>query len=135
MSKPVPLGARGESQWTVELKHTLTQYDPKLPPVLSTPQMIGWMEVAGANAMKPYLEGDELSVGTAIHIEHLAACTVGAEVQCEATLESEDGKQYVFRVTAQAEHNGHGFEIGRGTVSRAFVSLGRFTKRLEAMKA
>jgi fluoroacetyl-CoA thioesterase len=135
MSKPVPIGARGESQWTVEEKHTLKAYDPKLPPVLSTPQMIGWMEVAGANALQPYCEGDELSVGTAINIEHVAACTVGAAVRCAATLEGEDGKQYVFRVTAMANQNGHSFEVGRGTVSRSFVSLGRFTKRLEAMKA
>jgi fluoroacetyl-CoA thioesterase len=133
MSKPVPLGARGESQWTVEEKHTLVAYDPKLPPVLSTPQMIGWMEVAAANAMKPYLEGDEISVGTAITIEHVAACTVGAEVKCEATLQHEDGKQFVFRVSAVANQNGHSFEMGRGTVSRSFVSLGRFTKRLAAM--
>lgn len=133
MSKPVPAGARGESHWTVEQKHTLMAYDAELPPVLSTPQMIGWMEVAGANAMKASLEGDEISVGTAINVEHLAACTVGAQVNCEAILEREDGKHYVFRVTARATQNGHTFEIGRGTVSRAFVSLGRFTKRLETM--
>lgn len=133
MSKPVAAGARGESHWTVEQKHTLMAYDPNLPPVLSTPQMIGWMEVAGANAMKPYLEGDEISVGTAINIEHLAACTIGAEVNCEAILEQDDGKHFVFRVSARANQNGHTFEIGRGTVSRAFVSLGRFKKRLEAM--
>ena len=134
MSKPVPIGARGESRWVVEDKHTLTTYDPKLPPVLSTPQMIGWMEVAGANALHPYCEGDELTVGTAINVEHLAACTVGAKVLCEATLEREDNKQYVLRVSATANQNGHAFEIGRGTVSRSFVSLGRFTKRLEAMQ-
>ena len=133
MSKPVPLGAHGDLQNTVEQKHTLLHYDPNLPPVLSTPQMIGWMEVAASNAMKPYLEGDEISVGTAINIEHVAACTIGAEVKCEATLQHEDGKQYVFRVSARANQNGHSFEVGRGTVSRAFVSLGRFTKRLEAM--
>jgi len=97
--------------------------------------MIGWMEIAGANAMQPYCEGDELSVGTAIHIEHLAACTVGATVDCVATLEKEDSKQYVFRVSTTARQNGHTFEIGRGTVSRSFVSLGRFTKRLQAMLA
>jgi fluoroacetyl-CoA thioesterase len=133
MSKPVPLGARGESHWTVEERHTLVAYDPKLPPVLSTPHMIGWMEVAGANALQPYCEGDEITVGTAINIEHLAACTVGAEVHCDATLETEDGRQYVLRVSARADQNGHTFEIGRGTVSRSFVSFERFTRRLEVM--
>lgn len=133
MSKPVPHGVRGELVNTVEQKHTLMHYDPNLPPVMSTPQMIGWMEVAAANAMKPYLEGDEISVGTAINIAHVAACTVDAEVRCNAELISDDGKQYVFRVSAVANQNGHTFEVGRGTVSRAFVSVGRFRKRLEAM--
>ena len=87
MSKPVPIGARGESQWTVEEKHTLRAYDPKLPPVLSTPQMIGWMEVAGANALQPYCEGDELSVGTAINIEHVAVGRASA-----VTLERRHGE-------------------------------------------
>jgi fluoroacetyl-CoA thioesterase len=132
MSKPVPSGVTGQARLVVEPKHTLVAWDPKLPPVLSTPHMIGHMEVAAANALLPYCDGDEISVGTAINIEHLAACTVGAEVNFEATLENTDAKQYVFRVSAVATHNGHRVEIGKGTVSRAFVSMARFAKRLQA---
>ena len=40
MAKSVPVGARGEMEQTVEFKHTLTAYHPKLPPVYSTPDMI-----------------------------------------------------------------------------------------------
>lgn len=135
MSKPVPPAIAGKAHLIVEPKHTLVTWDPKLPPVLSTPHMIGHMEVAAANALQPYCEGDEITVGTAINIEHLAACTVGAKVTFEATLEITDGKQYVFRVNAIATHNGHRVEIGRGTVARAFVSISRFMRRLQASGA
>ena len=124
--KHVPIGARGEAEETVEFKHTLTAHHPQLPPVYSTPDMIRLMETAAFLALQPYCEGDEISVGTAINIEHRAATGVGALVKAEATLESANGRFYVFRVSARDDHQ----EIGSGTVSRAVVSLGKFMQRL-----
>ena len=46
MSKPLPIGARGEAEETVEFKHTLTAHHSSLPPVYSTPDMICLMETA-----------------------------------------------------------------------------------------
>lgn len=135
MAKTPVIGATGTAELRVEERHTLLAFDPKLPPVLSTPHMIGWMEVAAANALLPYLEGDEVSVGTAINIEHTAACGAGALLKTEAVLERVEGKQHVFRVTAVADWNGQSFEVGKGTVSRAIVSVGRFMKKFEAMAA
>jgi fluoroacetyl-CoA thioesterase len=127
MAKQVPIGARGEAQEIVEFKHTLTAHRPELPPVYSTPQMIGLMETAAFLALKPYCEGDEISVGTAINIQHRAANGVGAQVTAEAELQSFDGRFYTFRVTACDDVQ----EIGRGSVGRAIVSVG---KLLEKMK-
>jgi len=124
--KPVPPGARGESDLKVAFEHTLTHHDPALPPVFSTPHMIGLMEVAAFRALQPYCEGDEITVGTAINIEHRAATGVGALVNAQATLESADGRFYVFRVSARDDNQ----EIGSGTVTRAVVSLGKFMQRL-----
>jgi fluoroacetyl-CoA thioesterase len=89
--------------------------------------MIGLMETAAFQALQPYCEGDEISVGTAINIQHRAASGVGAQITAEAVLESFDGRFYTFRVTA------HDYvqEIGQGTVGRAIVSVG---KLLEKMK-
>jgi len=68
--KPVPIGARGEAEEIVEFKHTLSSQHPHLPPVYSTPDMVRLMETAAFQAIQPYCEGDEISVGTAINIEH-----------------------------------------------------------------
>jgi predicted thioesterase len=127
--KPVPIGTRGTMQQTVEFKHTLTFYDPKLPAVYSTPDMIRLMEVAAFNVLQPYCEGDEITVGTVINIEHRAACGIGAKITAEAELESIDGRFYKLHVTARDELQ----EIGRGTVGRAVVSLGKFTQKLNAV--
>ncbi len=127
MAKPIPLGTRGEAQETVEFQHTLTAHHPELPPVYSTPDMIRLMETAAFHALQPFCDGDEITVGTAIHVEHRAASAAGARIRAEAVLESFDRKFYVLRVTAWDDTQ----EIGRGTVTRAVVSVGRF---LEGMK-
>ncbi len=94
MAKQIPIGARGEAQETVEFKHTLTAHHAELPPVYSTPDMIRLMEIAAFHALQPYCEGDEISVGTSINIQHRAASGIGAHIQAEAVLESFDGRFY-----------------------------------------
>jgi predicted thioesterase len=124
--KDVPSGAKSSMEEIVEFKHTLTAHHPELPPVYSTPDMIRLMETAAFHALQPFCEGDEITVGTAINIEHRAATGIGARVRAEAVLESFDGRFYTIRVTAHDETR----EIGRGTVGRAVVSLGKFKGRM-----
>jgi fluoroacetyl-CoA thioesterase len=126
MAKAMPIGVRGEVEQTVELKHTLAAHNPNLPPVYSTPDMIRLMEIAAFRALQPYCEGDEITVGTAINIEHRAASGIGARIRAEAVLESFDGKFYTVRVSARDDTQ----EIGRGTVGRAVVSVGRFLEKM-----
>src|ERR1700721_3832265 len=127
VAKRIPMGARDEAEETVEFKHTLTSHHPELPPVYSTPDMIRLMETAAFHALQPYCEGDEITVGTSINIEHRAASGIGARVKAEAVLESFDGRFYTVRVTARDDTQ----EIGRGTVGRAVVSVGKFVEKLK----
>jgi fluoroacetyl-CoA thioesterase len=128
MAIEIPVGVRGEAQETVEFKHTLTAHHAEFSPVYSTPDMIRLMETAGFHALQPYCEGDEISVGTTIHIEHRAASGIGAHIRAEAVLESFDGRFYTLRVTARDDAQ----EIGRGTVGRAIVSIGKFVEKMKA---
>jgi len=127
MPKPIPIGARSTAEETVEFQHTLTSHHPELPPVYSTPDMIRLMEIAAFHALQPYCEGDEITVGTSINIEHRAASGIGAKVRAEAVLESFDGKFYIIRVTARDDTQ----EIGRGTVGRAVVRMGKFMEKMK----
>jgi predicted thioesterase len=125
MPKPVPPGTRGEAETTVQFKNTLTAWKDHLPPVYSTPNMIGMMEAAAYNALEPYCEGDEVSVGTAINIVHRAPAVEGQKITTEAVLDSFDGRFYTFKVSAS-----NGAEvIGYGTVGRAIVSKTKFEEK------
>jgi fluoroacetyl-CoA thioesterase len=126
MSRPIPIGVRGEATETVELKHTLAAHHPELPSVYSTPDMIRLMETASFQALQPFCEEGEITVGTSIHIEHRAASGIGMQIRAEAELESFDGRFYTMRVRA---HDGTQ-EIGRGTVGRAVVHVPSFVKRM-----
>jgi len=127
LAKDIPIGVRGEAEETVEFRHTLTSHHPELPPVYSTPDMIRLMETAAFRALQPYCEGDEITVGTSINVEHRAASGIGARIKAEAELESFDGRFYILRVTARDEAQ----EIGRGTVGRAVVSIGKFVEKMK----
>ena len=127
MAKHIPIGSRGDAEETVAFEHTLTSHHPELPPVYSTPDMIRLMETAAFHALQPYCEGDEITVGTSINVEHRAASGIGAHIKAEAALETFDGRFYSLRVTARDDIQ----EIGRGTVGRAVVSIGKFVKKMQ----
>jgi fluoroacetyl-CoA thioesterase len=127
MARPIPIRAHGAAEETVEFKHTLSAHHPDLPPVYSTPDMIRLMETACFHALQPFCDEGEITVGTAIHVEHRVATGVGMRIRAEAALESFDGKFYIMRVTA---HDGVN-EIGTGTIGRAVVHLPTFLKRMQ----
>ncbi len=88
--------------------------------------MIRLMETACFNALQPYCDRGEITVGIAIHVEHRAASGIGMRIHAEAELESFDGRFYTMRVSA---HDGTQ-EIGRGTVGRAVVHVPSFLRRM-----
>ena len=113
---------------TVRPEWTIAHYDPGLPPVLSTPAMIGLMEWAASELMKPYLEPGTLSVGTHINVTHLSATTVGRAIHATARFKETDDRFYVFETKVEDGAR----LIGRGTVTRAIVDRARFTEKFQS---
>jgi predicted thioesterase len=122
MAKPVPIGARGVSEERVQFEKTLTAFNHNLPPIYSTPDLVRLMEIAGSRALQPFCEKDEISVGTAINIEHRAPAGVNAVIKAEATVEAAEGRFFLIRVTARVDQQ----EIGGGTIKRAIVNVPKF---------
>jgi predicted thioesterase len=91
------------------------------PGVLATSRMIALMEVAAARVLRPLLAEGELSVGVSVDVMHSAATPAGATVRATARFLRQEGKMYVFEVTAEDD----GGEIGRGTHKRAIISSDR----------
>jgi len=131
MAREVPIGTRGEVQHRVNSKHTLAEWRDGLPPMLSTQWMVLWLEEAAFSALVPFCEGDEISVGVAVDIDHRAPTGIGQMVRAEAVVESFDGRFHTFKVSA---HNGAEV-IGQGTMKRAIVSTRKFEEKQRAKQA
>jgi fluoroacetyl-CoA thioesterase len=102
-----------------------------MPPVFATAFMIGLMEWACVELMKPHLEDGEGSVGVHVDVSHSAATPVGMTVTVEAELVERDGRRLKFAVVARDEAE----EIGRGIHERVVVHWNRFVGRHEAKVA
>ncbi|MGH9682399.1 MAG: thioesterase family protein [Candidatus Acidiferrales bacterium] len=106
---------------------TIAAYDSRLPAVLSTPAMIGMMEIAASQAVLPELPPGAITVGTRIEVDHLKAVSEGAAVIATARLVRHDGRFMVFDVEAKSgEHI-----LGRGRVFRAIVEPRKFREKAE----
>ena len=111
------IGLEGTVERVVELSHTIQAVNAQLPPVFSTPMMVGLMEHATVQAIMPELPPGAISVGTRIEVDHLKAVGPGATVVAWAKLIEYRGRFLVFEVEARSgEHL-----IGRGKVFRAIV--------------
>jgi predicted thioesterase len=60
-AKKLKRGLRKTTIRPVEFRRTIAHYDRRLPPVLSTPSMIGQMEVAAAELLQPFLPKGSMS--------------------------------------------------------------------------
>jgi predicted thioesterase len=116
------IGLEATVELAVPFEWTIQKYDPRLPAVLSTPAMIGMMEMAAAQAVRDELPPGATTVGTRIEVDHLKAATVGANVRAHARLAGYKGRFLIFEtVDRSGEH-----VIGRGRVFRAIVDPAKF---------
>lgn len=97
-----------------------------MPEVFATAFMVGLMEWACMEALAPYLEESERTVGTAIHVSHTAATPPGMEVRVTVKLLEVDGRRTRWQVSARDEQE----LIGEGTHERFVVDHDKFVARL-----
>lgn len=113
----ITIGLEATVEKVVPHEWTIAHFRGVLPAVLSTPAMIGMMEVAAAKAVQDKLPPGAITVGTRIEVDHLKAVPEGASVQAWAKLERIDGRFLVYQVEARSGPH----VVGRGRVSRAIV--------------
>src|SRR5947207_12133564 len=98
------VGTEGELRFTVESKHVIDFATDGMPAVLSTPNLIGLLERTAREALAPFLESDERSVGVEIELRHFAPTPLGQEVICTARVVSADGPGVTFQIEARDSH-------------------------------
>ena len=99
----------------------------KMPKVLATGYYVGLIEWACMEALQPFLEPGEGSVGTMINVTHTSPTLPGMEVTIEVMCVAVDGRKTLWEVEARDEKD----PIGRGTHERFTVKWDRFKKGLE----
>lgn len=99
-----------------------------MPAVFATAMMVGFMEQTCIEALRPYLDDGQRTVGTHVDISHVAATPVGMVVQARVELVEVHGKALAFKVTCS---DAAGL-IGEGMHRRAIIDLRRFEERLAA---
>ena len=99
----------------------------KMPKVLATGYYVGLIEWACMEALQPFLEPGEGSVGTMINVTHTSPTLPGMEVTIEVMCAAVDGRKTLWEVEARDDND----PIGRGTHERVTVRWDRFEKGLE----
>jgi fluoroacetyl-CoA thioesterase len=122
------IGLEAAVERVVTQEWTIQHLNPDLPPVFSTPAMIGLMEHATVLAVLPELPPGFITVGTRIEVDHLKAVAPGAPVRAWARLVGYHGRFLIFDVEARSgEHL-----IGRGRVFRAVVNPEQHKQRAQS---
>src|SRR6185295_3743980 len=96
-------GTTGELEFTVGQEHVIDFAQDGMPAVLATPRLIGLLERTAREALSPFLEANEHSVGIEIDLRHLAPTPMGQKVTCTARIILADGAQITFQVEARDE--------------------------------
>jgi predicted thioesterase len=120
-------GLRGEARLTVAEEHTAPRVGSGAIHVLATPVMINLIEAAALAAVEQLLPPGHQSLGTVLHVRHVAATPVGMRVTALATVEKIDGRTIAFKVEARDERE----LIGDGTHERVVVNVEKFDQRVQ----
>ncbi|HUP02711.1 MAG TPA: thioesterase family protein, partial [Bryobacteraceae bacterium] len=96
--------------------------------VLSTPQMILYMERACRECVLPMLEPGYDTLGTHVDVRHVAAAPMGSCVTFTAAILGVEERRVRFRVEARDEAG----TVGEGTHERAIINVARFTEKMQA---
>ncbi len=126
----ISIGLRGEAAATVTEQNTAAAAGSGSLQVFGTPYLIALMEEAACQAIHPFLEEGQSSVGTHLDVSHDAATPVGMAVRAEAEVTAVDGRRITFRVTAFDECG----PIGKGTHERCIIRQESFLQRTYAKK-
>jgi predicted thioesterase len=127
----IPAGAKREERILVTPENAIDFLGVEEARVLSTPHLIGYLEMTARNLIKEHAGETEDSVGTHVDVRHLAATPIGMSVRLAAEVLSVSDRRVVCRVEAWDERE----KIAEGTHERFVVDVPRFASKVQAKAA
>ncbi len=122
------IGEVGELAIPTDLKHAVEFHGDGMPAVVSTPNLIQFLERTARHTLAPHLDADERSVGMELDLRHLAPTPVGQTIHCTARVIAVEGGKVQFQIEARDEHE----VIVRGLHKRAVIRTESFSLRVKA---
>ncbi len=123
--RDVPLGLANRYETTPGAAHTAAAVGNVGVEVVGTPFLIGYIEIASHQAILPYCEAGEATVGTRIEVDHLAPALPGHLVTADAKVTSVEGRRVLFEVEVRQGER----LLMKGRHGRAIVRLDRLLAR------
>ena len=117
--KPIPLGHANTMAFTPEERHTAAVVGNS--EVVSTPSLIGFLEQTSHRAILAFIDEGEVSVGTRVEVDHLAAAFLGSPVVATTRVAAVEGRRITFEVEARQGDK----LVMKGRHGRAIVSRDR----------
>jgi predicted thioesterase len=126
--RAVPLGLVGRFEITPGLAHTAAAAGNTGVEVVGTPFLIGYFENAAHRAILPACEAGEVTVGTRIEVDHLAAALPGRPVVAIAEVIAVEGRRVSFAIEVRQGER----LLMKGRHRRAIVKLEKLLGRAAA---
>ena len=120
------IGEVGELAIPTDMTHVVEFHGDGMPAVVSTPNIIQFLERTARHTLTPHLEADERSVGLEIDIRHLAPTPVGQTIHCRAQVIAVEDRKVTFQIEARDQHE----VIVRGLHKRAVIRTESFRRRV-----
>ena len=99
----------------------------QMPEVLATGYLVGLLEWACIEAIKPHLDWPrEQSLGTRVNFTHIAATPPGMTIAVDVRLDKVEGRRLAFTVSALDGID----KISEGTHERVVIDAERFNAKL-----
>src|SRR5262245_28189018 len=130
MRSGLKIGAMRERRFLVEPTHANDFAEGGMPAILCTPWLVWFLEHAAREAVLPFLDEGESTVGIHVDVDHVAATPVGHAVTCLARVVHIEGGRISFQLEARDEVE----VIARGFHRLRVIRAERLALRVEAKK-
>ena len=98
--KSVSLGTQHQQTFITDASHTAASVGNHGVDVVATTTLILFFEEVSNNLVRPYYEDSEITVGTHVNVDHLAAARIGLPMQVTAQLTLHKGRRLEFELKA-----------------------------------
>jgi fluoroacetyl-CoA thioesterase len=123
----IKVGLEKKQRFLVEEQHSALHIGSGSMGVLSTPSMIGFMEITARQLLDEHLPETHTTVGVQVNVAHKAACPLGAEVEARVEVREVEGRRVRLAVEVWRGET----QLGAGEHARAIVEKARFLDKVQ----